>query len=65
MTDNISTFSTGWCFTCGTNACEHVKHLNLCNRNAFDMLLRDLMEQKPKTKLPGLTGEPWRRYPHD
>lgn len=24
----ISTFSTGWCFTCDTNACEHVKHLN-------------------------------------
>lgn len=52
----ISTFSTGWCFTCDTNACEHVAQLNLCNRIAFERMLREL---KPKIKLPGLTGEPW------
>ena len=59
--DGISTFSTGWCFTCDTNACEHVKHLNLCNRRAFDMLLQSAKQMRPKIKLPGLTGEPWRK----
>lgn len=61
------TYPLGWCFTCDTNACEHAKHLNLCNRRAFNMLLHDMRDSgrmAPKIKLPGLTGEPWRKYPH-
>ncbi len=52
----VSTYSTGWCDACDTNACEHVKHLNLRNRTAFDMLLQSMQEMKPARTLPGLTG---------
>lgn len=52
----VSTYSTGWCNACDTNACEHVQHLNMRNKTAFDMLLQSMQEMKPARTLPGLTG---------
>lgn len=60
----ISTYPLGWCWTCDTNDCEHVTRLNLHARLAFERMVRGIEEQKPEIKLPGLTGEPWRKYPH-
>lgn len=62
---DIQTFPTGWCFTCDTNECEHVVRLNLSARLEFEKMLRTIKGMSPKVELPGLTGEPWRKYPHD
>ena len=56
--DNIISYPTGWCFTCDTNDCRHVVELNSANKREFIRLLAELKLEK---KLPGLTGEPWRK----
>lgn len=48
-----------WCSECGPGECAHTIRAN-------ESLIKSFYETKmaQQRKLPGLTGEPWRKYPH-